>query len=574
MHDAGFQPDITVPFPHDTQACNTCHTAEPDYAAAITNTACMSCHDGTPAVLVDRHYGSTYNDPTTSQPMDLECVECHNPMYPQTNLVFIRDTLRGNTVVFTAYTGTNSFADGDTTYDGVCEVCHTQTTHHRNDGNGPQQSHNDGQDCTISCHPHPDGFNPTGGGCTTCHNSPQAGYRRQVVGAGGDIGNASGKAFHHVNGTVVDATCGVCHDQSNHQSNTDPGVLLNDPDGGPSIPYTGDPAELTPFCSNCHDADGASAFGGTTPFSDSGDNTTPPDIQSAWGATHNHSANADCLDCHGDSGGDGSTTAPYMNAHGGDNTLFLQGTGADARAQIYDTCVTASCHGAGGTINMITELSGTGGKHPIDGPVTASSNVISGGTSNLFVDGWTKDSVAMCSDCHSMNGGVPRGPHGSSYEFILKGMDKTIATDGSPSNSSAPNYQYINENLCVNCHNASVYGFGSFDYSGFVEPTNATRSAIEHYVDGSPFRSNCGNADGDGGNAGSLQQIGCTNCHAGAARNYGAHSSTYGTPNNPAKWTTQNTGFVNGNAWSQAPDNGGCYSSPSTWSTCNRNQHD
>jgi len=35
----------------------------------------------------------------------------------------------------------NSFADGDSTYDGVCEVCHTQTTHFRNDGSGSDQWH-------------------------------------------------------------------------------------------------------------------------------------------------------------------------------------------------------------------------------------------------------------------------------------------------------------------------------------------------------------------------------------------------------------------------------------------------
>jgi hypothetical protein len=568
-HGEGFQLDISVPFPHDTQACNTCHTAEPDYAAAITNTACMSCHDGTPAVLVDRHYGSTYNDPTTSQPMDLECVECHNPMDPQTNLVFIRDTLRGNTVVFTAYTGTNSFADGDTTYDGVCEVCHTQTSHHRNDGNGPQQSHNDGQDCTTSCHPHPDGFNPTGG-CTICHNSPQAGDRRQVVGAGGDIGNASGKAFHHVNGTVDDATCVVCHDQSNHQGNTDPGVLLNDPDGGAPIPYTGSADELTPLCVNCHDGDNE------TPFSDSGDNTNMNTanliIEPGWTSTYNHSSNAGCIDCHGDSGGDGSTTAPYMNAHGGDNTLFLQGTGADDRARIYDTCVVGSCHGSGGTVNMITELSGTGGKHPIDGSVTAQSSIITGGA-DVFATGWSQNSVAVCSDCHSSSGGGPKGPHGSSYEFILRGADTSVThSGGTPTNSQATT-TYTQENLCINCHNASVYGLGTFELGGV--PSNSSRGAIDHYDDGNPFRSQCGNADGDGGNNGSLQQIGCTNCHAGAGRNYGAHSSSYGNPNNPSKWTTQGAGFMNGNAWSQAPDNNGCYSTSSGgWSTCNRNQHD
>ncbi|MEW6418622.1 MAG: hypothetical protein AB1480_10935, partial [Nitrospirota bacterium] len=60
------------------------------------------------------------------------------------------------TVKFFDQTGTNSFADGDTTYNGVCEVCHTQTTHFQNTGGGSDQLHANvggagGTNC-ISCH--------------------------------------------------------------------------------------------------------------------------------------------------------------------------------------------------------------------------------------------------------------------------------------------------------------------------------------------------------------------------------------------------------------------------------------
>ncbi|MEJ2201162.1 MAG: hypothetical protein P8X63_09140, partial [Desulfuromonadaceae bacterium] len=95
-------------------------------------------------------------------------------------------------------TGVNSFADGDTTYDGVCEVCHTQTAHHRNDGSGPQQSHFDGTRCT-SCHAHENGFaglNHTTAGfvlpvaeCLECHGTPDS----DLV------------------GSVHDNDCGLCH---------------------------------------------------------------------------------------------------------------------------------------------------------------------------------------------------------------------------------------------------------------------------------------------------------------------------------------------------------------------------
>jgi hypothetical protein len=74
----------------------------------------------------------------------------------------IRDTLATPTsgqreVRFFRDAGANSFADGDAAYDGICEACHTQTRHHRNDGTAIQQSHYDGTRCTA-CHTHANGF--------------------------------------------------------------------------------------------------------------------------------------------------------------------------------------------------------------------------------------------------------------------------------------------------------------------------------------------------------------------------------------------------------------------------------
>ncbi len=59
-------------------------------------------------------------------------------LYGQSIRDYIYDATGGTdrTVKFFDQTGVNSFADGDTTYNGVCEVCHTQTTYHRNDGSG------------------------------------------------------------------------------------------------------------------------------------------------------------------------------------------------------------------------------------------------------------------------------------------------------------------------------------------------------------------------------------------------------------------------------------------------------
>jgi len=114
-------------------------------------------------------------------------------------------------VRFFNQTGANSFADGDATYDGVCEVCHTQVTHFRNDGSGSDQLHTNvnggqaGANC-ITCHPHDNGFAHGSGG-----------------GAGSGCGTAASchglqdsHPTHLTNSDMVQvADCDGCHNTSN-----------------------------------------------------------------------------------------------------------------------------------------------------------------------------------------------------------------------------------------------------------------------------------------------------------------------------------------------------------------------
>jgi hypothetical protein len=90
------------------------------------------------------------------------CHTAHNTM----NIKGIRSTLRAPnrtsvTVKFLGSTGINSFADGDGTNDGICEVCHTATKYYRRDGSGFANhsggANQSGKNCT-SCHSHNTGF--------------------------------------------------------------------------------------------------------------------------------------------------------------------------------------------------------------------------------------------------------------------------------------------------------------------------------------------------------------------------------------------------------------------------------
>jgi len=93
------------------------------------------------------------------------CLTCHTA-HNTGNLKGIKETVRTADrsmmqVSFNGYTGTASFADGDVTHDGICEVCHTTTKYYRRDGSG-FANHSGGvnydkKDCT-SCHSHSTGF--------------------------------------------------------------------------------------------------------------------------------------------------------------------------------------------------------------------------------------------------------------------------------------------------------------------------------------------------------------------------------------------------------------------------------
>jgi hypothetical protein len=136
--------------------------------------------------------------------------------------------------------GTNSYADGDSTYDGVCEVCHTNTRHHRNDGSQEDDGHYAGTDC-IACHSHSDEFSHAGGagvGCESCHGH-DAGY-------GGAQGGAGTFATHstHTENDADDLkgpniACADCHDTNDYPRFKD-GKNLSE----------------TTVCENCHSAGG------------------------------------------------------------------------------------------------------------------------------------------------------------------------------------------------------------------------------------------------------------------------------------------------------------------------------
>jgi hypothetical protein len=104
-------------------------------------------------------------------------------------------------------TGTNSLADGDTTYNGICEVCHTQTIFHTNNASG---DHTHAVSATVSCtfcHSHSEGLKGSGD-CIACHSSKINGRAA--------ITPRFNSNSHHVQGvTLTNEHCYQCHWEAN-----------------------------------------------------------------------------------------------------------------------------------------------------------------------------------------------------------------------------------------------------------------------------------------------------------------------------------------------------------------------
>lgn len=367
-------PTSPIIAPANKVECSSCHKLH--YAAENNgnilrtvndNNLCTSCHN------YRAHKGMGCKD----------CHETHNNS--PTNIYMIQETINGYNVVFTAESGAGSFADGDLTFNGVCEVCHTapDPIHHTNTNDGGV--HEDGQNCTT-CHPHEAQFFPQTN-CLLCHNTTQ-GPRRAIVGASGDFVRES----HHANG-VDESDCVTCHYMGNHMNGT---VQLLDPDLKYDLIYDYNPASLSDvedFCLNCHDADGKN--GDMTPFTDGV--TVPLVDSSLWANSSHKSSTYTCLDCHDNGHGSNKRRllAPY-NYSGG-------GTGTDVTNEEEGFCF--GCHGSGGAalekvhlaFSTYTNTATRKFKHDVD--ATYRVHTTGETTGAAFANGASRH--VECVDCHN-----------------------------------------------------------------------------------------------------------------------------------------------------------------------------
>jgi hypothetical protein len=212
------------------------------------------------AILFPNVYKLGYNYPITAVDPDAKTIKVTGNvttiLYPPTTFAaiygqYIKDAIdvsgTNKQVKFFDRKGANSYADGDTTYNGVCEVCHTQTMYHKNDGTG--NYHYPAARCYV-CHAHINGFGyahgEPGKDCEDCHGHDD----------GWNGGSYYGTTQSHSTHTENDSddlkgpyiTCSDCHDTNDYpffKSGTD-----SDGDGKFNL-------SETDVCDNCHSPNGA-----------------------------------------------------------------------------------------------------------------------------------------------------------------------------------------------------------------------------------------------------------------------------------------------------------------------------
>jgi hypothetical protein len=323
---------------------------------------------------------------------------------------------------FFSPTGTNSFADGDTEYDGICEVCHTMTNHFRNYDPVPPPPGYDAlhenmgfpvqteTKCTL-CHQHIDGFRGMGGGahqthvtdkngpqldCTVCHgaNVPP------LMGDGVDLASTTLCDNCHI-GTVGSDPAAIASAKNYWNEELDTWVSTEGDED---------------FCGSCHDLTPGNSqqdgLGNNAP-NISGDESTYGFFITGHGrpmasgsfenlswqeetpGVGNPAANRSCSDCH-------DLTVQHFNST---NKRLKAGYENDAN---NSNC--QQCHYSGGSA--------------YNGPEWYTSYAAFQSSAH---------SSLKCSDCHDVHG--MSGP----YIAMAKGLIKV----DSPTNAS---------NFCYQCH--------------------------------------------------------------------------------------------------------------------------
>jgi hypothetical protein len=447
--------------------------------------------------------------------MSQDCLVCHTP-HSTSNIYLVRDTIQTPSsglkeVIFKTLGIGDPYNDpdpvagdpnsgvmadsSDGVFTGVCEVCHVNTDHHRNDGSQPDTlNHNDAVDCT-SCHPHVSGFMVSGGGESSggdgcsCHSS----FANPMMN--------STTSYHHfissdnADYNVTSKTCLSCHvhhDIFRPDLNTGIGERAKNLRVDITTPVVqGDASVLTNtdylasgtggICLSCHTSAQTKSF-------------TPPDGSTQTRAlskadfdnatsTHNYTAsstfssdastfNANCVKCHNDTAGKsyqggGNAFSTHNNPYGRILNPFNVASPSDPLEE--QNCF--GCHSTTSNPNAGSNQDFYGVKAMSDKalrietvfgyafghPTVDSSGVHQSGETGSNLGNGNRH--AECVDCHDVHGVQAGNPLKGSWgvEPVMPWPTPATPSDNANAFTAPSAYTVVNPiteeyQLCLKCH--------------------------------------------------------------------------------------------------------------------------
>ncbi len=185
---------------------------------------------------------------------------------------------------------------------------------------------------------------------------------------------------------------------------------------------------------------------------------------SNYGTTPTNNRHAECVDCHNphiaavDSPAPTAPTMPLSlkgvgrikvsNGSAGNPPSFTYASPSNTSTPLREYQICFKCHSSwttqpSGQPDLSVAFNTNNlSYHPVEGQ-GKNLNI----NPNAFVNGWSDTDKMYCSDCHGSDSGTVNGPHGSTYNFILK--NNYVQSSGSRTMSS-------NE-ICFNCHRYDTY---------------------------------------------------------------------------------------------------------------------
>ncbi len=325
-------------------------------------------------------------------------------------------------VKFFRQTGANSFADADTVYDGVCQVCHTRTWHMRNDGSAADQAHENvgvgralEQNCTELCHLHSNGFGHYKGvttdGCIECHGH-EAGTQYDA-----DMAPpyAAGAVASQGRGSIAP------HSTHTESGSISPASAGDDDVRGPGL-----------YCADCHNINNMAFFKtGTDQNGDGFFNLNETDV---------------CDLCHSPDGAYDGVDDPVVGAKNNWRTGGVYAVDGTLKTGKEKWCV--GCHDQGTAV--------------ING--RQAPDVAGNGTTYGFYVSGHGSKAQECQDCHDLavshnfDGQKSYRATLDNYQvgYRLKDVNgqppMNIPLDEAPYNTRNCNFDENNYRLCLTCH--------------------------------------------------------------------------------------------------------------------------